>query len=94
MFVIANPNGLVGPIYEVRLSNENLIVVSNHEIYNELCDESRFTKGVNIGLKQLRPLMGDGLFSARKGEPNWGIAHRVLVPALGPLSVANMFDGP
>lgn len=26
------------------------------------------------------------------GEENWGIAHRVLVPAFGPLSIQGMFD--
>lgn len=26
------------------------------------------------------------------GEENWGIAHRVLMPSFGPLSVRNMFD--
>lgn len=26
-------------------------------------------------------------------EPNWAIAHRILVPAFGPSSLRNMFDG-
>jgi cytochrome P450/NADPH-cytochrome P450 reductase len=35
----------------------------------------------------------DGLFTARgEEEKNWGIAHRVLMPALGPLAIRNMFD--
>jgi len=33
----------------------------------------------------------DGLFTARISEPNWGIAHRVLVPAFGPMPIQNMF---
>lgn len=38
--------------------------------------------------------MHDGLFTATGAEePNWGIAHRILVPAFGPSSLRNMFDG-
>jgi cytochrome P450 / NADPH-cytochrome P450 reductase len=33
----------------------------------------------------------DGLFTAREGEEAWGIAHRVLMPAFGPLSIQGMF---
>ena len=36
--------------------------------------------------------MHDGLFTAYKGEENWGIAHRILMPAFGPLSIRSMFD--
>lgn len=59
---------------------------------NELCDEKRFDKAVHNHLKELRPAVHDGLFTARTEEPNWGIAHRTLVPAFGPLNVASMFD--
>lgn len=34
----------------------------------------------------------DGLFTAQNWESNWGLAHRILVPAFGPLSIAAMFD--
>jgi hypothetical protein len=32
------------------------------------------------------------LFTAHGHEPNWAIAHRILIPAFGPLSVRGMFD--
>lgn len=32
------------------------------------------------------------LTQARPEEPNWGIAHRVLMPAFGPMSIKGMFD--
>lgn len=35
--------------------------------------------------------MHDGLFTARQEETNWGIAHRVLMPAFGPVSIQGMF---
>jgi cytochrome P450/NADPH-cytochrome P450 reductase len=45
------------------------------------------------GLNELRHGIHDGLFTAHLGEENWEIAHRVLMPAFGPLSIQNMFDG-
>jgi len=32
-----------------------------------------------------------GLFTAHRGEHNWEVAHRVLVPAFGPLNIRDMF---
>ncbi|KAK5240496.1 hypothetical protein LTR16_010565, partial [Cryomyces antarcticus] len=59
---------------------------------NEVCDESRFSKIVALALEQVRNGVHDGLFTAYPGEHNWEIAHRVLVPAFGPLSIRGMFD--
>ena len=41
---------------------------------------------------ELRNGIHDGLFTAQNYEENWGIAHRVLVPAFGPIKISNMFD--
>jgi cytochrome P450/NADPH-cytochrome P450 reductase len=59
---------------------------------NEVCDEKRFTKLVTGGLKEIRNGIADGLFTAHTGEHNWGVAHRVLMSAFGPLSIRSMFD--
>jgi cytochrome P450 / NADPH-cytochrome P450 reductase len=61
-------------------------------LLNELCDENRFMKGVSGPLEQVRNGLKDGLFTAYHREPNWGIAHRTLVPAFGPLGIKDMFD--
>ena len=42
--------------------------------------------------QEVRNGVHDGLFTARDGEENWGIAHRILMPAFGPLSIRGMFD--
>lgn len=69
-------------------------MVSSHELVDEVCDEERFAKSVSAGLKQIRNGTHDGLFTAHyPGEENWAIAHRVLVPAFGPLAIRGMFDG-
>lgn len=50
------------------------------ELVTELCDESRFAKNLTATLDRVRPLAGDGLFTAYHGEPNWQRAHDVLLP--------------
>ncbi|KAI1129854.1 bifunctional P-450:NADPH-P450 reductase [Nemania abortiva] len=86
-----------GEIYRLHLPGSRTIVMANsHRLINELCDEKRFTKIPNGVLEQIRNGVHDGLFTARPGEENWGIAHRVLMPAyvtsFGPLSIRGMFD--
>ena len=82
-----------GPIYELRLPSGNLIVVSNHELADELCDGKRFGKKVSGPLLQLRSAMDDGLLTAHNDEHAWEVAHRILVPSFGPLAIRDMFDG-
>jgi cytochrome P450/NADPH-cytochrome P450 reductase len=70
------------------------VFISSHELVDEVCDEERFTKVVSAGLHEIRNGINDGLFTANyPGEENWAIAHRILVPAFGPLMIRGMFDG-
>lgn len=46
----------------------------------DLADESRFAKHVGLGIANLRPVAGDGLFTAYNHESNWQLAHDVLAP--------------
>jgi cytochrome P450/NADPH-cytochrome P450 reductase len=71
---------------------KSMVVVSTHALVNEMCDERRFQKSINPVLRQVREGVGAGLFTAFKEEEEWGIAHRVLMPAFGPMSIGNMFD--
>lgn len=69
--------------------------ISTRELANELCDEKRFRKFVGGPLGQVRAFAGDGLFTAqtypeKDAEPNWGKAHRILMPAFGPQSIQQM----
>ncbi|KAL4787174.1 cytochrome P450 [Aspergillus varians] len=82
----------LGEIYRLRFPGRTVVVVSTHALVNETCDETRFKKSVNSALVHVRDGVHDGLFTARMGEVNWEIAHRVLMPAFGPLSIRGMFD--
>ncbi|KAL4758099.1 bifunctional cytochrome P450/NADPH--P450 reductase [Aspergillus foveolatus] len=81
-----------GEIYRLRFPGRTVVVVSTHALVNETCDEKRFRKSVNSALAHIREGVHDGLFTAKMGELNWEIAHRVLMPAFGPLSIRGMFD--
>ena len=84
--------GIYGPILKLTLLGRDVYVVSSQELVNELCDESRFNKRVHGPLHEIRAFAGDGLFTAYNSEPNWAKAHRLLMPAFGPLGVRSMFD--
>ncbi|KAF3936027.1 hypothetical protein ABW19_dt0206578 [Dactylella cylindrospora] len=81
-----------GSIYKLRIGGKEILVLSSHELIAEVCDEKRFSKQVAAALEQVRNGVGDGLFTAYTGEENWAIAHRVLIPAFGPLNIRGMFD--
>jgi cytochrome P450/NADPH-cytochrome P450 reductase len=83
----------LGPIYRLSFPGDHgLVIVSSRELVHKLSDERRFDKKVHLPLEYLRPIGGDGLFTAPTGEPNWGKAHRILMPAFGPFAVRGMFD--
>ncbi|OGM45812.1 NADPH--cytochrome P450 reductase [Aspergillus bombycis] len=82
-----------GPIFRLHLAGASRVFISTHELVDEVCDEERFTKVVTAGLREIRNGVQDGLFTADyPGEDNWAIAHRVLVPAFGPLMIRAMYE--
>ncbi|RMZ69227.1 hypothetical protein GMOD_00003168 [Pyrenophora seminiperda CCB06] len=89
---LCNLTSKYGPIWKFALGQGERIVVANQAFMNEVCDNERFEKQVVASLIQVRNGVHDGLFTAHDGEENWGIAHRVLLPALGPLAIRGMFD--
>ena len=40
---------------------------------------------------EIRPVGGAGLFTAHTSEPNWKLAHKILMPALAPQAIGRMF---
>lgn len=88
---------IYGPIFKVNTLGRETIIVSGFDVFDELCDETRFYKLLGGKLADAadqgsqRPR---GLFTqpTEKAE-DWGQAHRILMPAFGPLAVADMFNG-
>lgn len=70
----------LGPIYQRIILGKHLVFVSGPDIVAEVNDDTVWGKFVGRPLQQLRPLAGDGLFTAHDHEPNWEKAHNILMP--------------
>lgn len=81
---------LIGPIVRVQLKNDT-VFVGTVELTQEVDDETKFEKAVHGPIRQIRDGMGDGLFTAETRDSAWLTAHRILIPALGPLAIRGMF---
>ncbi|MFI0163217.1 cytochrome P450 [Streptomyces sp. NPDC017095] len=70
----------LGPVFRRRAFGKEFVFVWGARLVADLADESRFAKHVGLGVANLRPVAGDGLFTAYNHEPNWQLAHDVLAP--------------
>src|SRR5258707_2972692 len=69
----------LGPIFWLDMMGTPLVVVSGHDLVDELSDEKRFDKAVKGSLRRVRAVAGDGLFTAHTKEPNLSKAHNILL---------------
>jgi cytochrome P450 / NADPH-cytochrome P450 reductase len=83
---------LHGPIFYGDWSGVRKLYACSLELVEELCDETRFAKNLTAALARVRPLAGDGLFTAFHGEPNWQKAHDVLLPGFSYTGLRNYHD--
>jgi cytochrome P450 / NADPH-cytochrome P450 reductase len=70
-----------GPIFQMSGAGARTLVLSGSALIDEVCDDQRFDKKIRGGLGEMRGVLGDGLFTADTADPNWGKAHRILMPA-------------
>ena len=82
------PQGL----YQLDFVGRCVPFVYSADLVAELCDETRFRKLIGPPLSFLRAGAGDGLFTAHQDEPNWGKAHRILLPAFSQRAMKGYFD--
>jgi cytochrome P450/NADPH-cytochrome P450 reductase len=73
----------LGPIFWLDMMGAPLVIVSGHDLVEELSDEKRFDKAVRGSLRRVRAVGGDGLFTADTNEPNWSKAHNILMTPFG-----------
>src|ERR1700736_1267976 len=73
----------LGPIFWLDMMGAPLVIVSGHDLVDELSDEKRFDKAVRGPLRRVRAVAGDGLFTADTHEPNWSKAHNILLQPFG-----------
>ncbi|MFI9173908.1 cytochrome P450 [Streptomyces lincolnensis] len=70
----------LGPIFRRKAFGREFVFTWGADLVADLADETRFAKHVGLGVANLRPVAGDGLFTAYNHEPNWQLAHDVLAP--------------
>ncbi len=79
-------------IFKLRFGSRVGVFVTHPDLVTELCDETRFRKIPGPGLRVVRKFAGDGLFTAFSDEPNWGKAHRILLPAFSHRAMRGYYD--
>lgn len=78
-------------IFKLKFGSRIGLFVTDADLVGELCDETRFRKMPGPGLRVVRRFAGDGLFTAFSEEPNWGKAHRILLPAFSQRAMKGYF---
>ncbi len=79
-------------IFAIDFAGRRVPFITSAALAAEVSDERRFRKLIGPPLSMLRPLAGDGLFTAHGDEPNWGKAHRILLPAFAQRAMRGYFD--
>ena len=79
-------------IFKLKFGSRVGVFVTDPDIVAELSDETRFRKMPGPGLRVVRKFAGDGLFTAFSDEPNWGKAHRILLPAFSQRAMRGYFE--
>lgn len=82
----------LGPLFETQAPGFGMVVASGADVAKDLFDDARFEKYTGFGMEAFRPITGDGLFTARNDEENWGLAHRILMPAFSKEALARYHD--
>ncbi|KIP12117.1 hypothetical protein PHLGIDRAFT_98480 [Phlebiopsis gigantea 11061_1 CR5-6] len=80
-----------GEIFELNILGRRSYAIGTVALQHDISDDKKFYKAVTGPLVLTRNAIGDGLFTAYKEEPNWAIAHRLLMPAFGTASIREMF---
>ena len=69
-----------GPIFKLSTPNATRVIVSGHEVVNEVCDDARFDKFIAGGLVEMsKGVAGHGLFTTKTEDPLWQRAHAILM---------------
>jgi len=81
-----------GPIFEMLAFGRKFVFATGVDLVTELCDDERFTKTLAPGVHDLRMFVRDGLFTAYTDEPNWRLAHDLLMPAFAKPAMRRYHD--
>lgn len=79
-------------VYRMDIAGIEQVFVYDPDLVAEVCDETRFFKQIEkTPLHHVRDFAGAGLFTAHQHEEEWGLAHRILLPAFSQRAMKNYF---
>lgn len=79
-------------IYGMDIAGIEQVFVYDPDLVAEICDETRFYKQIEkTPLNHVRDFAGAGLFTAHQHEEEWGMAHRILMPAFSQRAMKNYY---
>ncbi|MER7812193.1 cytochrome P450 [Streptomyces sp900116325] len=82
------PEGLYG----MDIAGIEQVFVYDPDLIAEVSDETRFFKQIEkTPLQHVRDFTGAGLFTAHQREEEWGMAHRILLPAFSQRAMKNYY---
>ena len=83
-----------GPIYQVHVPGPgSMVVVTGHDLVAELCDDVRFDKTLGpIAESFVQTPASRGLFAAKTTDPDWRMAHHILLPAFSADAMRGYFS--
>lgn len=78
-------------IFSMEIAGQENVFVYDPDLVTEVCDETRFGKPIFPPLSHVRDYAGAGLFTAHQHEEEWGMAHRILMPAFSQRAMKHYF---
>ncbi|AVH57637.1 MULTISPECIES: bifunctional cytochrome P450/NADPH--P450 reductase [Streptomyces] len=78
-------------IFSMDVGGQENVFVYDPDLVTEVCDETRFGKPIFAPLSHVRDYTGAGLFTAHQHEEEWGMAHRILMPAFSQRAMKGYF---
>lgn len=70
----------LGPIFQRRVLNDVLVVVSGAQLATQCCDEDNWARALVGPGAALRRVAPAGMFTAKSSDPLWGQARRIMNP--------------
>ncbi|KAL0087063.1 cytochrome P450 [Phycomyces blakesleeanus] len=77
-----------GPLIDVSILGTRMVATCDPDIAEVFVKESEyFTKKIKTTLKEIKLFAGQGLFTTDTSDPDWKLAHKLLMPAFSPRAI-------
>lgn len=77
-----------GPVVDMNILGEENVGTNDPDVAEVFVKESDyFTKKITHNLEEVKAFGGQGLFTTDTDDPDWKLAHKLLMPAFGPRAI-------